>query len=415
MTMRILLIVQYFPPETGGTPNRLSSLALGLKNAGHEVTVIAEKPSHPEGTIWPKFRGGLFVHREHQGIPVIYTWVYARPKKTSLPRILNYLSFMVMAVAAAWRVPGRIDFVLASSPSLFVGVSGWLTSIWKRARLILDVRDLWPDAAVVMGELRHPLLIAAASALERFLYQHSTGIIATTESFCATIRERISHSVPVESVRDCTVPEDFVMEPCTPQFRDQWQFAGKFIVGYIGNVGLAQGLDHLLDAAKALQTAIPEVAIVVAGDGPRKNLLMAEAARRDLANIRFLPRVDQQRAAQYMIACDALVVTLDAHPLFKKWVPSKLFDCLAAGRPILMGADGEARRLLEAEQAGLVYSCGDGRALAEAVLWLYNHPAEASSMGNRGQIAARMKYSRICQTQRIVALLEKWHRPVLLN
>lgn len=404
--MRVLVISQYFPPETGGPPNRLLSIAKELQAAGHDVHVVTEKPNHPEGIIRADYRGGLFDERTYDGIPVTYTWVCTHPEKDFIKRILFYVSFMVMAVLGAIRTKGDFDVVLASSPPLFVGISGWLAARLKKAKFVFDVRDIWPEVAVAMEALTQPTAIRFAEALEQFIYKRADGITAVTESFCNHIRQTVGDTTPMHRVMNGTMPTVFQQDCHRDRIRYELEIDDKFVVMYAGNFGLAQGLPHILDAAEILQDE-EDVFFLLLGSGPLKDDLMEEANRRGLDNIRFLDRVPLHEAAMHMAASDALLVPLEAHEVFQQFIPSKLFDSMAAGRPVLLSVEGEARSILEEAGGGLYYSAEDGTALVDRIRWMLVHQKECEAMGQRGRAYANKHCTRSAQVQELVGFLEE--------
>jgi glycosyltransferase involved in cell wall biosynthesis len=404
--MRVLIISQYFPPETGGPPNRLFSIAQKLQEAGHEVQVIAEKPNHPEGVIREDYRGGIFDERTYDGIPVTYTWVYTRPEKNFISRILFYVSFMMMAVLGALRSEDDFDVVLASSPPLFVGLSGWLAARIKRAKFVFDVRDIWPEVAVAMGALTNPSVIQVAEGLEHFIYKRADGITAVTDSFCEHIRQTVGGRVPMRRVMNGTMPDVFQQDARREEVRKQLGTKNKFVVTYAGNLGLAQGLPHILDAAETLQGEEDGVVLLMLGSGPVKAHLMEEAERRALQNMQFLDRVPLEEAAAHMAASDALLVPLEDHEIYQQFIPSKLFDSMASGRPVLLSVDGEARAILKDAGGGLYYPAEDGTALADRIRWLLNHPEERGAMAQRGREYAQAHCTRAAQAQKLTSFLE---------
>jgi glycosyltransferase involved in cell wall biosynthesis len=404
--MRVLIVTQYFPPETGGTSNRLISIARGLYEAGHDVHVVAEKPNHPEGIIREDYKGGVFEERTYEGIPVTYTWVYTHPEKNFLRRLLFYGSFMVMAALAALRTKGSFDVVLASSPPLFVGLSGWFAARMKKAKFVFDVRDIWPKVAVAMGALTNPTIIRFAEAIEQFIYRRADGITAVTDSFCDHIRETVGEGTPMQRVMNGTMPEVFQKDERREEVRERLGVEMKFVVTYAGNLGLAQGLPHILDAAEKLQGE-DRVEFVMLGSGAVKSDLVGDAEQRGLTNIQFRDRVPLEEAAAHMAASDALLVPLEDHEIYQQFIPSKLFDSMASGRPVLLSVDGEARSILEEAEAGLYYPAEDGDALADRVRWLLNHPEKAEAMGRRGQEHAQSHCTRSAQAQKLASFLEE--------
>ncbi|MCS3935209.1 glycosyltransferase involved in cell wall biosynthesis [Salinibacter ruber] len=405
--MRVLLISQYFPPETGGPPNRLLSIANGLRDAGHEVHVIAEKPNHPEGIIREGYRGGIFDERTYDGISVTYTWVYTHPEKDFVKRLSFYLSFMVMAILGAWHTHEEYDVVLASSPPLFVGVSGWLAAQLKGAKFVFDVRDLWPDLAVAMNELDGPLKIWLAKRLEHFIYHRADAVTAVTNGFCETIQSVTGPETPVQRVMNGTEPEVFQRDEAGRRLRKESGFDDRFVVTYAGNIGICQGLDHILEAAERLEKDRKEVLFRFVGSGPVKDKLQQEAERRSLDNVEFHRRVSLDEAAAHMAAADALLVPLADHEIYRSFIPSKLFDSMAAGRPVLLSVDGEARSILEDAEAGRYYPAEHGQELANNIRWMLDHPEACTEMGENGRAYAQSHCTRETQAKRMTAFLEE--------
>ena len=407
--MRVVLVSQYFPPETGGPPNRATSLARGLQVAGHEVCVVAEKPSHPEGKIWPEYRGGLWTRRTWEGIPVIYVWVFASPKKVLWMRVANHVSFLFTAVLASLCLRGRIDAVLSTSPPLFAGVAGWTLARLRGAAHVLDVRDLWPDIAVALGELQNSNWIRLSKRLERALYRSADAVTAVTASFRDTIAAQVPEHVSVHLIRNGSHPELFGSrgDAASTRLRVGLGECTDFVVAYVGNIGLAQGLDHVVDAAHLLVEAHEPVRIVLVGGGPLVSRLRERAASSCATNLSFVPRVDRERAADWMVAADALLVSLADVDMLRQFVPSKLYDALAAGRPVLLGANGEALRILEASGGGLMYRPEDASSLVDRVRRLRTDPELCRRLGRDGAAYAREHCDRAHHARAMVCVLEK--------
>lgn len=404
--MRVLVVSQYFPPESGACANRVRSFVRGLKEEGHEVVVLTEKPCYPEGIIEEEYRGGLFEERVVDGVSVINTWVYTRPEASFLTRLLSYLTFMVMAVLAAGRAEGSFDIVLASSPPLTAGVAGWAVSKLKNARFVLDVRDLWPDVAVAMGEVENPAVIRAAKAVERFLYRQADGITAATGRFCEHIGSTVDDPPPLKRIMNGTVPETFDQAERRSEMRETLGVDSEdFVVTYAGIMGRAQGLPHILEAADRLEDE-DDIVFHLRGRGAIKEQLVEEAHTRSLDNVRFFQYCPLEKAAAHMAVSDALLVPLAHDDLYRSFIPSKLFDSMASGRPVLLSVDGEAREILEEAEAGTFYPPEDGKALAEQIRWLMDHPDERTEMGQRGKAYANTHCTRRAQAQEMTDFLE---------
>ncbi len=404
--MRVLVVSQYFPPESGACANRVRSFVRGLRAEGHEVVVITEKPCYPEGVIEEEYRGGFFEERVVDEISVINTWIYTSPEASFFTRLLSYLTFMVMAILGAGRAKGSFDVVLASSPPLTAGVAGWAVAKLKRARFVLDVRDLWPDVAVAMGEVENPLVIRVAKAVERFLYRQADGITAATERFCEHIGSTVDNAPPLKRIMNGTVPETFDQAEQRSEMRELLGLDSEdFVVTYAGIMGRAQGLPHILEAADQLEGE-DDIVFHLRGRGATKEQLVEEAHTRSLDNVRFFEYCPLEKAAAHMVASDALLVPLADDDLYRSFIPSKLFDSMASGRPVLLSVEGEAREILEEAEAGTFYPPEDGTALAERVRRLMNHPDERAEMGRRGKAYANEHCTRRAQAQEMTNFLE---------
>lgn len=404
--MKVLILSQYFLPETGATTNRIVSLAKGLQADGHDVVVVTAKPNHPEGIIREGYQEGVVVEDKQEGIPTIHTWVYAHPEKSLFTRLVNYVSFVGTSVVGAFRAQGSFDVVLASSPPLFVGLAGWIIGRLLGAEYVFDVRDLWPDLAVAMNELDGPFKIWLAKRLEHFIYHRADAITAVTDGFCKAIQSVVGEDTPVRRVMNGTEPEVFQRDEAGVKLRKANGFDDQFVVTYAGNIGICQGLNHILDAADHLQSDRPEVLIRFVGSGPVKEELRQEAEERELENVEFHPRVSLDEAAAHMAAADALLVPLADHEIYRSFIPSKLFDSMAAGRPVLLSVDGEAREIMEDAGAGRYYPAEDGEALVQQIQWLADRPMKAKEMGKNGREYARTHCTRDVQAERMVKFLE---------
>ena len=403
--MRILIVSQYFPPETGAARNRMESISTSLSESGHDVDVITAKPNYPSGRIAKEYKGGLFKNQSYRGVNVIHTWIFEDHSKMFVTRMLYFLSFMVMSVLASFKFKGKYDVVLATSPPLFVGLSGWIISKLKGAKFVFDVRDLWPGVAVAMGELKNRMMIKMAELLEKFLYKKADLITTVTNSFSDYIKGIIDNPEKIKIIMNGAFTDHFDQQIDEKEFRRQHLFGDDFTITYAGNIGLAQGLDHLIEAARILKEEQSDIRIVLIGDGPRKKHLEELRQEHGLDNISLLPRVDQEEVVKYLLASDALLVPLADDEIYKMFIPSKLFDGMSAGKPVLISVDGEARSILEKSEAGVYYKAENGKELAEAARYLKNNPDECKKMGGNGHKEVRKHYSRDQQAKKMEKVL----------
>jgi glycosyltransferase involved in cell wall biosynthesis len=392
-TLRVILVSQYFPPEIGATQTRMQAFAEHLAARGHVVTVITELPNHPVGVIPERYRGHLMVDDRSNPYRILRVWVRATPEKTQATRMAFYLSFMGLATAVA-PLAGRADVVMATTPPLFAGIAGLAISRMKGAPFVLDVRDLWPAAAVSLDQISSGYQLTAAEFLERSLYQQAARVVAVTRPFCDHI-DRITGGPPAAHIPNGTLQRFFVDR------ENGARRNGEFVVTFAGTHGIAQALPSVLDAAARSDGGIRYRLI---GEGPMKESLVEDAAARELHNVEFQDQVEPDEVVPVLAASDALLVPLAAHPTFADFVPSKMIDFMAIGRPVVLAAAGEAARLLELARGGVAVPPEDPAALADAVRWLAEHPSEAEQMGRRGREFARNRL-RSVQAERLEAVL----------
>jgi glycosyltransferase involved in cell wall biosynthesis len=403
--MRILLLTQYFRPETGAAQQRLADLAKRLVVLGHNVTVLTSLPNYPTGRIFDGYRGRIFLEEQQDGIRILRTWAYASPNRSFLRRLLNYFSFAFLATwFGLWRA-GKQDIVVVESPPLFLGIAGLILSRLRRAPMMLNVSDLWPDSAVAMGILRNRAIIRAATALENYLYRNSYAICGQSQGIVRDIKARVPE-IPVELITNGVDPDRFVLSARKrDEIRRQFGFGERCIVGYTGLHGLAQDLDTLLEAAQGLAKSNPEISVVLFGDGPEKGRLQASAKERDLNNVCFFPSQPADSMPAILSALDIAVVPLKNLPLFRDVLPAKLFECMAAKLPIVLAVDGEARQLLERANGGIYVQPENPEALADAIRKLSGDPLLRRELGENGSRYVFAHYDRTEIAQRFADLL----------
>lgn len=377
--MRVLVVTQYYRPEVGATQNRLGAFVDGLAARGHELTVVCEQPNHPAGVFQPGYGRRPLQSAREDGTTVRRVWVAASPVKTTANRLAFYATF---AAGAAGLTAGarRPDVVFASSPPLPGVLAAAAAARARRIPLVVDVRDLWPAAAEALGELSNRRLIAAFERAERWLYRTAATVTATTEPFCRHIDARSS---PGKAVHLPNGALDELLDVEAPP-----RTAGApYTIGYAGNFGIAQGLGIVLDAARELRG--DDVRFLLVGEGPVKAQLTAERDRDGLDAVEIRPGVPTAEVGPLLAGCDALLVPLRDHALLQDFIPSKLYDAMALGRPALVAAAGEPHALVRRTGAGVAVGPEDGPGLAAAIRRLREDPDAARAMGAAGREAAR--------------------------
>ena len=405
--MRILYLSQYFPPEVGATQTRAYEMAQGLLRAGHHVTMLAEVPNHPEGVIRPDYRGKFWARESFDGIDVIRVWVKTAPVKTFKTRMLFYLSYMLNALLAGLLLArGRYDAIYATSPPLFVGAAALALSYLRRTPLVFEVRDLWPESAVALGELRNPRFIRWATRLEEACYRRARRIVVVTEGMRARLLERGIPAVKLALIPNGANTELFQPQPAAgQQLRADLGLEGVFLIVYAGIHGIAQGLETALYAADRLR-ANPRIHFLFIGEGPCKADLLALKAQLDLPNVTLLEAQPREAIPAYLSAADVALVPLRRVELFKSALPSKMFDAWACACPVVMSIDGEARTVLERAQGGRFFPPEDVAALVNAIEDLAADPTACRRMGENGRQFVAAHYSRQAQARALVTLLE---------
>ncbi len=396
--MRILYCSQYFPPEIGAPAARAQEMVRHLSAAGHEVTVLTAFPNYPSGKIQEDYAGALLRRETLDGARVLRSFVWTGPRKSFVTRLGNYLSFALSSLLAGlMHCRGRFDVVVGSSPPLFVAAIAWLLARRLRARFVFDVRDVWPEAAVALGELSNSALRRASFALADGLYRRADRIICANPGN----RELIAARLTPEAARRARVVSNgtnvelfraLAEEPRTTA-RRELGFEGDFVVVYAGLHGLMYDWDAVLDAAAALGDE-PRIRMVLVGDGPLKAEIIECARSRRLANIRFDPPLPAPRAARLIAAADLGMLSMHDLDFFRHTVPVKLYDYMACGLPVVHSAGGFARQLTKRHRVGLCFDPGDGAGLAAAIRELWRRRAELPAIGARGRELVVRRFDR---------------------
>lgn len=383
--MRILLLTLYFTPDIGANAVVMTELAEALAELGHDVRVVTAFPHYARNQIEPEFRGRLFQRAGHKGIRVTRSYLYvSSDKQRVLARLFSYLSFNVLSVVAGLSA-GRCDVILAPSPPLTIGLSAWAISRLTRAPFIYNVQDIYPDVAIRLGVLTNPRLIRLFQRLERFVYRKAKAVSVLSEGFRSNL---LAKGVPPEKLH--VIPNfigvDFVRPlPKDNSFSRKHGLGDRFVAMYAGNVGLSQGLETLLDAARLLAD-LPELCILIVGNGAAKPGLEERARELGLSNTCFLPFQPREDVPEMYAAADVGLVVLK-HGIATDSVPSKAYTILASGRPIVAAVDRECetQRLLEGAACGVAVPPEDPQALANALRRLYHDRSAGQAMGDSGR------------------------------
>ena len=403
--MNILLLTENFPPETNAAATRLHEKACYWVRWGHSVTVVTNAPNFPDGVLFDGYRNRWRQTEVMDGIRVVRVKTYIAPNRGVLRRSLDFLSFGCTGLAGALLEP-RPDVVIGNSPQLFVAAAARGVCALRRVPFVLELADLWPASIVAVGAMRHPLPLKLLEMLEMHLYRRAAAIVALTEGIRDDL---IARDIPEEKI--AVVRNGADLARYGPRPRDEalaqaWGLGGKFVVGYVGTHGMAHGLVSVLDAAERLRD-VPEIAFMFVGAGAEREMLIAEARRRGLGNVVFQPVQPKEKLAPVWSLCDIALAHLKDKPLFAGALPTKMFEAIGMGLPIVLATpEGEASRLLRDIGAGVWVPPEDPAALASAIRSLHADPETRQRLAAASRAAAP-SHSREARARDTLRVLER--------
>lgn len=389
--MRILALSHYYPPEVNAPASRLSEHARVWHEAGHEVTVVTCAPNHPAGQLYPGYRNRLWQEETIDGIRVIRLWTYLAANEGFLPRIANYLSYLFSLLFWMWRLP-RADVVMSTSPQFFCGLAGWFLKRGKRP-WVLEIRDLWPESIVTVGAMKRGAAIRAIEKVEAFAYRKADLVVSVTDGFVPHIRARRPKG-PIAVVKNGVDLSRFASDPAAADaFRAENGLTGKFVASYIGTHGMAHGLQAVIAAAERLRNR-DDIAFLMVGGGAERETIKAMRDAKGLTNIVMLGQLPKAAMPAVWGASDAALVLLKRVDTFKTVIPSKMFEAMALGVPMILGVEGEAKALMEEGGAGIAITPEDDAELAAAILRLADDRALGRRIGASAQAFVRGQFDR---------------------
>jgi len=409
--VKLLYVSQYFPPEMGAPAARAAELSRHWVRMGNEVTVLTGFPNHPTGVVPPEWRSRqnrLRYSEVVDGVQVKRTWLWALPNRKAHERIRNYASFALSAAFTGLTLPKQ-DVIIATSPQLLCALAGWWVAWSMRRPFVFEVRDLWPESLAAVGAGGEgSVLHQTLGAIAGFLYRRADRVVVVTPAFKDHLVEH--WHVPVEkiSVVENGVETDlFRPDPKAEEIRKELHLEGRFLICYVGTMGMAHGLETLIAAAEEMQTVLPNATFLLIGEGAEKERIVELAAARGLTNIRFLSQQPRERIPAYVSAADLCLVMLKKTELFKTVVPTKLLEYMACARPVIVAVDGQSRLLVEEAHAGNFVPPEDSQALVRAICELERDRAKRDEMGASGREYIVAKLSREKTARDYVEVLEK--------
>ena len=384
--MKLLILTQYFPPEVGAPQNRLFELAIRLQKLGVNVTVLTAMPNYPQMQIYSSYWGKKYVYEEMEGLKIHRASIFVSKSKSIIARLRNYFSFVISSAIVGNRKLDRFDFLLCESPPLFLGYSAMYLSRRKKAKLIFNVSDLWPESAEKLGVVTNGGLLKMAYNLERRIYKKAALVTGQTQGICKNINLRFPN------VKTYWLPNGVDLDYYNPKQVNESDWRKKnnfeqtdFILLYAGIIGLAQGLEIILNTAKNFSNQ-PNIKFVLLGSGPEKEKLLQLKTQLMLENVFFLDAVSKKQMPEILKAVNASIIPLRKLDLFLGAIPSKIFENLAMELPILLGVGGEAKDLfIDQGNCGIYFEPENVGSLTYAIEKLVDNQILAKQLGENGR------------------------------
>lgn len=402
--MHILFLTDNFPPEVNAPASRTFEHAQEWQKEGHQVTIITCAPNFPKGKVFEGYRNRLWQTEWMDGIRVIRVWTFITANEGFLRRIIDYISFMVSATLAA-PFTNKVDIVIGTSPQFFTVCGAYLVSRMKRVPFIFELRDLWPESIKAVGAMNDSLAIKILERIEMFLYKKATAIITVTHSFKNNLIERGIEKEKIHVVTNGVDLSRFGPIPRDAALARELGITKCFVAGYIGTHGMAHGLETLLDTAEMFQNeGQDDVRLLFLGDGARKSALKEDASHRNLRNVIFIDSVPKADVVRYWSLLDASIIHLRNTSLFSTVIPSKMFESMGMGIPILHGVPGESAGIIEREGVGIVFPPGNPVALHAALTTFMKNSRHYEDTKEKC-IAAAPKYDRTMLAKEMLVVL----------
>ncbi len=408
--MKILLLHQYFLEEDDAGGSRWNEMTKSWTELGHEVVVIAGMMHAHGNKKKSEYKGRFFVKKKQGNVTVHRTHVSESYNNGFLGRLWGYFSFMFSSLwAGLFKVKGKYDVVIVTSPPLFVGISGYLIALFKSLPMVFEIRDLWPESAIDTGVLTNKWVIKLAYAVERFIYKRASLINVLTPAFFNTLRDKkgISESklIMIPNAADFSLSEDIVKTFDRDTFRKENDLQDKFVITYVGAHGVANHLEQLLDAGKLLEDT--SVLFLLIGQGMEKERLVKKAQQMQVTNVRFHDPVPKRDVFKFILASDMGTSVLKKVDTFKTVYSNKTFDYFSCQKPILMAIDGVSRELVEQAQAG-TYVEPENAAEYNRIIRLYLADSDLIlQQGQNGYRYAKENFDRKVLAERYLTEIQR--------
>lgn len=403
--MHILFLTDNFPPETNAPATRTFEHAREWVAAGHKVTVITCAPNFPTGKIFGGYRNKLWQEEEMVGIRVIRVWSYMTGNEGFTKRLLDFTSYMMTAFVASLFVRG-VDIIVGTSPQFFTAVAAWASAGLKRRPFVFELRDIWPESIRAVSAMEDSKLLDLLEKLELFLYRRAKVVVTVTHAFKRNLESRGIDGAKIELITNGVDIKKFSPMPKDAILLEQLGLKGKFVAGYIGTHGMAHALDTIVEAAQLLRNDPDgqDICILMLGDGASRKMLIEKA--QGLDNILFLDSVSRGQVMRYWSVVDVALIHLKKSELFKTVIPSKMFECMAMGIPILHGVEGESAEIINNYKVGKLFEPQNASALVELIKDIKVDHSECVRLSKNGTNTAPI-FDRAMLAKRMLSILVK--------
>ena len=407
MDLHIIFLTDNFPPEVNAPASRTFEHCREWAALGAKVTVITCAPNFPKGKVFNGYKNRLWQREMMEGIRVIRVWTYITANEGFVKRVLDYISFMLTGAVAALFVR-KVDVVVGTSPQFFTACAAWMVAGLKRVPWVFELRDIWPESIKAVGAMKNSLAISMLERIELFLYRHASRIVVVTHAFKDNLMRRGIAGSKIDVITNGVDLSNFLPLPKDVGLGSELGLNGCFVAGYIGTHGLAHGLETLLDAAQILEQVqgAESIRILFLGDGAKKAELVESAKARGLRNVVFVASVPKYQVPRYWSLLDVSIIHLRKTDLFTSVIPSKLFECMGMGIPVVHGVAGESAAIVESEKVGEVFESDNPQELVDALLKLLADEARFKSYQANGLTAAK-RYDRKQLAKVMFEILQK--------
>ena len=405
--MHILFLTDNFPPEVNAPASRTFEHCREWVRSGCKVTIITCAPNFPRGRVFDGYRNRLWQEEDKDGIRVIRVWSYITANEGFLLRILDYISYMITASFASLFVR-KVDVVVGTSPQFFTACAAFFVGTMKRRPWVFELRDIWPESIRAVGAMQDSAALRFLEKVELFLYRKSKMIVAVTNAFRNNLVKRGIDPDKIKVITNGADTGRFKPREKDAALVAEFGLEGKFVVGYVGTHGMAHALGTLLDAARlcrARDAADTQIQFILLGVGSEKAGLVQRAREEGLDNVIFIDSVAKDQVARYWSLLDASIIHLKRTELFRTVIPSKLFESMAMGIPVLLGVEGESADIVKRETVGIAFQPENPEELSQAVMTLADDAALRQTLSRNGTTAAH-QFDRSVLARNMLELLQ---------